>query len=295
MMWAAVGVDAPPKAAVRLTVQSEDAAAAQALALVIHNGVRLGAQEAQRSHPNIAKLADLVLPKVSGDQLTLTLDDKNQAVAKIVAAVGPVAADSSGRSRSVNNMRQIAIAMHNYYNDHNHMPVPAFLDKNHQPLLSWRVHLLPYLEHEKLYREFRLNEPWDSAHNRKLIDRMPAVFRSPASKVAEKGRTTYVVPVGENTIFPGGKGIQFKEIQDGTAHTVLLVDVNDDNAVFWTKPDDLQIDLKTSPLQKLLGHHEGGFFAAMADGSVRFISAKINEKDLHAIFSRNGGESPNIP
>jgi hypothetical protein len=38
-------------------------------------------------------------------------------------------------------------------------PPPHAVDANGQPLLSWRVLLLPYLDHQELYDEFRLNEP----------------------------------------------------------------------------------------------------------------------------------------
>jgi hypothetical protein len=33
------------------------------------------------------------------------------------------------------------------------------------------VALLPYLEQDALYRQFKL-EPWDSAHNKKLLAKM---------------------------------------------------------------------------------------------------------------------------
>ena len=49
------------------------------------------------------------------------------------------------------------------------------------PKLSWRVALLPYLDQNDLYKEFRQDEPWDSPHNKALIDRMPAVFQTPDS------------------------------------------------------------------------------------------------------------------
>src|SRR5205823_10918869 len=62
--------------------------------------------------------------------------------------------------------------------------------KQGKPLLSWRVHLLPFLEQDNLYKQFHLDEPWDSEHNKKLIARMPPVYRS-SDKVAADGRTTF--------------------------------------------------------------------------------------------------------
>src|SRR5262249_19374530 len=54
------------------------------------------------------------------------------------------------------------------------LPPAASYDLQGKGLQSWRVHLLPFLGEDKLYKEFRLNEPWDSDHNKKLLSRMPA-------------------------------------------------------------------------------------------------------------------------
>ncbi len=37
--------------------------------------------------------------------------------------------------------------------------------------------MLPYIEEGNLYNEFRKDEPWDSEHNKKLIERMPETYR----------------------------------------------------------------------------------------------------------------------
>ena len=48
------------------------------------------------------------------------------------------------------------------------MPI---LDPNGKPLLSWRVQILPYIEEQQLYQDFHLDEPWDSEHNIKLLEK----------------------------------------------------------------------------------------------------------------------------
>ncbi len=55
---------------------------------------------------------------------------------------------------SLNNLKQIAVAMHNYANTHQAFPAAANVDKKGKALLSWRVHLLPYLEQPALYQRF---------------------------------------------------------------------------------------------------------------------------------------------
>ena len=56
--------------------------------------------------------------------------------------------------------------------------------------------------------------------------------------------------------------------RDGTSNTIMTVEVSDDKAVIWTKPDDWQFDPE-KPLAGLGRAHPGGFCAAMCDGSIR--------------------------
>jgi hypothetical protein len=156
--------------------------------------------------------------------------------------------------------------------------------------LSWRVYLLPYLGQEKLYKEFHLDEPWDSEHNKKLIVRMPAVFRSSANpKLIADFKTTYLAPLGEATMWPGAKGVRIADVTDGTSNTILLVDANDDKAVVWTKPEDLDYDAK-EPMKGLGKRYRDLFLVAMADGSVRAVSTSISKKTLDLAFTRNDGQ-----
>jgi prepilin-type processing-associated H-X9-DG protein len=134
--------------------------------------------------------------------------------------------------------------------------------------------LLPYLEQEALYREFRLNEPWDSPHNRQLIERMPEIYRNPSARPSNS-HASYLVPSGKGSIFEGKEGTPFRSMTDGTANTLLVLEVNEETSVIWTKPDDFAYDVN-KPLAGLGTAHPGGFMAAMADGSVRFIAATID-------------------
>src|SRR5262249_8015515 len=125
----------------------------------------------------------------------------------------------------------------------------------------------------------------------KLIARMPDVYRSPLATKKDEVRTVYVAPLGEATVFPGKQPIQFKDITDGTSNTILLVEVAEEQAVVWTKPDDLAIDSK-DPAKGLTRAHRGGYPVAFADGSVRFIPDTISAKALYGYFTRSGGEVP---
>ncbi len=196
--------------------------------------------------------------------------------------------DDSQRAQSTNNMKQLALCMQTYHDTHKTFPARAVFDKDGKPLLSWRVHILPDLGRGDLYNQFHLDEPWDSPNNKKLIDQMPAVFRSVASK-APANTTTYLVPVGPDTLFEGNKGRSIREIADGTSNTIMLLEVNGDQAVIWTEPDDFEYDQET-PMRNLVGPSPDGFLAAFADGSVEFIWSSIEPTVLKAFFTPDGGE-----
>jgi prepilin-type processing-associated H-X9-DG protein len=240
-----------------------------------------------------------VLKQIEAGLETATVQQKDATVqaalsAKVdVAVLGPAfvqgvqkVRESANRITSQNNLKQLALAVHNYESTFTTLPPAAVYSKDGKPLLSWRVLLLPYLEQETLYNEFKLDEPWDSEHNKKLLDKMPKVFDAPGAKGLKPGMTVYRAFTGKGTVFEGVKGIRFTDITDGTSNTLLFVEAAE--AVPWTKPDDLPF--VPGKLPKLGGLFKGGFNAAMCDGSVRFFPATIKAKTLEALITRNGGE-----
>jgi RNA polymerase sigma factor (sigma-70 family) len=179
-------------------------------------------------------------------------------------------------------MMQILLAMHAYHDDQGSLPPAALCDGKDKPLLSWRVALLPYLDEEELYKAFKLDEPWDSENNKKLLDKMPAVYGDQGNE------TVYQVFVGPDTAFPGAKPKQFGDITDGTGNTILLAVAA--RPVPWTKPADLPY-LADKPLPKLGGQFKDGFHVASADGAVFFAPRTFNEKTLRALITIAGGEN----
>ncbi len=212
-----------------------------------------------------------------------------QGVASLTTALGGAivkARDAADRMTSVNNLRQIAIAMHNYHDSYKRFPAHAIYSADGKPLLSWRVAILPYLEQDNLYRRFKLDEPWDSEHNKKLMKQMPPVYAVPGAKAKEPHLTFYQGFVGKGAFFEGEKGTTLGGITDGTSNTLMVVEAGD--AVPWTKPEDLPYDSE-KPLPKLGGPRAGDFNAAWCDGSVRLIKKTIDPKVLHLLIQRNDG------
>lgn len=156
-----------------------------------------------------------------------------------------------------------------------------------KPWLSWRVHLLPFLEEQTLYEQFRLEEPWDSQHNKKLIEKMPAIYRSPVNDVPQ-GRTTFLAPVSKySAISNDSRGIRFTDLRDGASKTILFVEVKPECAVTWTKPQDINFDAR-NPMRCL--DTKQGFTAVFCDGSVHRIPGDIDPDTLRKLVDRRDGE-----
>jgi Protein of unknown function (DUF1559) len=208
-----------------------------------------------------------------------------------IATTNPIRqfGESHRRARSIDNLRILSLALTNYHDVNKHFPPAASADRNGKPLLSWRVHILPFLDEEKLYRQFKLDEPWDSEHNKKLIEKMPDVFRVPALPPLRKYTTSYVVPVGQATIFHDNQGTPLKEVIDGTANTILVLEADADQSVVWTKPGDWEFDAQNSA-RGLGSLRRDCFLAALADCSVRQFDLKRDKARLPALFTRAGGE-----
>jgi hypothetical protein len=299
--WAALGLDLGTRPRARLTLQSADAAAAGKLAEVIAAGVALvgkrkflGEEKTLRElrPKEFATAARALKPAITGSQLTLEIGTPETL--RALAALADTYDEHTGgveRSTPGLNLKQIVLALYGYNDTTGTLPPHAIYSKDGKPLLSWRVALLPYLDNGKLYEQFKLDEPWDSPHNKKLIPRMPKVYRSPKIRDRRPGLTTYLAPINKDFVFTGGKeGLRVpRDIPDGTALTAVVVDVNDETGVIWTRPDDLVVS-KKDPWKGLLGHYPGYVLMGMADGSVWRVPKTARGETLWALFTRAGGE-----
>jgi hypothetical protein len=183
-------------------------------------------------------------------------------------------------ARTVNNLMFMGLAMHNFaaMND-GRFAAPA-IRKGDQPLLSWRVAILPFLEQLALYERFRLDEPWDSSHNASLLREMPSVYAPVISRETPAYTTHYQRIVGPGSLLGGDDGTR-PGVNFFARPALLIVEAAE--SVPWTKPEDLTYD-DASPSLKLGGPLVDGSYATFADGSVRFLNKACSPETLRALI-----------
>jgi hypothetical protein len=205
---------------------------------------------------------------------------------------------SAAQAQMVNNLKQIGIAFLNYEATYRRLPLHAIYSQDGKtPLLSWRVAILPYIEGTDLYNQFKLDEPWDSAHNKKLIAKMPQIY-APLGDAAgmpgkrEEGKTFLQVFTGPDSLFDGPKKMTLVQIKDGTSNTILVIEAKD--AVTWTKPDDLTLPKAKEKMPAVGGHFKDALLILFCDGSVRTPTAVPAPEVLRALVTPNGGEDVDL-
>jgi RNA polymerase sigma factor (sigma-70 family) len=200
--------------------------------------------------------------------------------------------EAAARTQSVNNLKQIGLAMHNYHDQEKNFPAHAIYSKDGKtPLLSWRVAILPYIDQQALYNEFKLDEPWDSKHNKKLIAKMPMIYKMPGdgkAKEAKEGETFYQVITGPDTLFNGAKAMKITDITDGTSNTILVVEAK--VPVAWSKPDDVPLPKDKDKRLPLGGCFSNGFHAVFCDGSVRMFPHDVDIAVFRAAITPAAGD-----
>jgi hypothetical protein len=232
----------------------------------------------------------------------------------------PAVSSSHGartRNRCQLNLKQLSIALENYHHKHGSYPPAYIADALGKPMHSWRILLLPFLQEDSLYREYDFDEPWDGPNNRKLWDRMPAVYGCDGREwlrhiVGDRlssepvNAASYYAIVDDSTAWPGSRPLKKVEIADDPSHTMLLIE-HSGMTVPWTAPVDISLEqaLNLFETSEPLGHPNvyNDFFSAevdrslyqgaYADGHVKPARAEMPRGLARALFTVSGGEDLN--
>lgn len=296
--WAAVGVDTD-HGAVKTIVQCQDGEAAkQVQDRLPHLVVTLYKHWVDPTAKEVlATGADLFSSKVTGDQVTFTAggdghDDDGLVSLMRLFSVG---FQNSLAYRVQDKMWTLMLATHNYHQAFGRLPPFTQHADNTQRLgLSWRVYLLPFMgEGEgELFKKFHLDEPWDSKHNLKLVQEIPEVYQAPIGATVsnrDEGLTTLLAPASKTPPLLGGKNEHsFRQVIDGLAYTVAIVEVRPELAVPWTKPEDYEYD-EQHPAAGLMVR-EGKTVIGTGDGWTGAMPIDMGDDLWRGIFTIDGLE-----
>ncbi|MDE2507699.1 MAG: DUF1559 domain-containing protein, partial [Planctomycetota bacterium] len=133
------------------------------------------------------------------------------------------------RAQCVNNMREIALALHNYELAYEALPPAYTADAHGRPLHSWRTLILPYLEQEELYRTIDLAKPWNDPANAAALGTSLAVYHCPESRAAPN-TTTYLAIAGPNDCLIPRTPRRLAEITDPRESTLMVIEAGEENA-----------------------------------------------------------------
>jgi hypothetical protein len=213
------------------------------------------------------------------------------AIVIVVIGLLPVhrGREAARRTQCKNNLKQIALAFHNYHDKYESFPPAYTVDEKGDRLHSWRTLILPYLEQQNLYAKIDLSKSWDDPVNAEALTKAPAVYRCPGAQLPE-GHTNYLAFVGETLCLHPTNGRALSEITDGTSSTLMVMEVTLKDSVPWMSPQDAdeQMFLSLSNEDEL--QHTGATQTALVDGSARFIAADSTPETRRALISINGNE-----
>lgn len=217
----------------------------------------------------------------------------------ITIPAGPAGNPAYRPPQCTYNLKQIALAMHNYHDTFKCFPSAVLTDEDGNPRRSWRVTILPFVEQTVTYDNYNFDEPWDSASNQILQDRRPSAYTCPSDPALGPYETNYVMITGKGTI--GGEPnetVSFADIRDGTYYSILAIEVAG-SGISWMEPRDMSVDEAvayiTNPSATGLRHvHPGGVNVAMADASVIVISSTIDPQVLRNLLTRDDGQVVNF-
>jgi hypothetical protein len=225
------------------------------------------------------------------------------------------------RMQCANNTKQLLIGIQSYHDKHGALPyavgplVPGqkeevegaeteVISEIHNPQLwSWRVRVLPFMENQLLYDEFRFDEPWDSEHNLTVAETMPHGLECSMPDQGFKEINGHKIPLANYVMVSGpgtvgstdGSEIRLNDIEDGPSNTLLIVEVCGDYRPAWTEPVDITLDDLGRGVNAVHGksisslHYADGANVGLCDGSVRFLDETMAPRLLRSLGAINDG------
>jgi prepilin-type processing-associated H-X9-DG protein len=134
---------------------------------------------------------------------------------------------AAARSQSANNLKQLALAAHNYHDANGNFP-SGVNDKH----FSAATLLLPYVEQDNVYKSIDFNKPVDDKVNAEIRKTRIKTFLNPMDPIVtvsmDYGATNYLFNAGSKPSLDDNDGIfyldskiKLADVTDGTSNTLM--------------------------------------------------------------------------
>jgi prepilin-type processing-associated H-X9-DG protein len=235
-------------------------------------------------------------------------------VGVVVALLLPAIQQARGaarRSVSINNLKQMGLALHNYHDVHRSFPQGTHPNEDLKPekRLSWQANILPYLDQAPLYQQIDFDEAWDSDANKGLMNTKLQVFQNPGTKVEKEpkhGTTHYVgiAGIGKNAaslpitdknagVFGYNRKTGLRDITDGSSNTLMVSEASKSFGAWGAGGVGTIRGFVKKPYingpDGIGGPSRGGCNMLFCDGAVRFISENIDPTVLENLARMHDG------
>lgn len=236
----------------------------------------------------VAESLKLQTPQAASNLRQASLVVSEESLVATVRSIVKSSNSSSLNMQDSNSLKQIVLAAWNFESEYGYIVPRYSVDESGKPLLSWRVHLLPFMDQQGLYEQFHLDEPWDSEHNLPLVKQIPFAYQS---KEVPEGHTRMQLPLLADGGYWGSDEAEWRKVRDitdGTSRTAFAFQAPVDAAVPWTKPADFLVDPK-SPLDSMLGGRERALVAQF-DGSVSNTPESATNDSMRRNLTHSAGD-----
>lgn len=229
------------------------------------------------------------------------------------------AREAARRTQSMNNMRQLGLAIHNFHDTYQQLPTgtgaanppdhEAQLKLKPDERLSFLAQLTPFYDQAALYNGIDHSQGWKAQANIQWTSPTIGTLLHPSwpKPDGDFGVTHYVgiAGVGKDAptlklphkragMFGYERKTTFRDVKDGLSNTMMITEASTDFGPWAQGGQSTLRALTQKPYingpDGIGGPSKGGLNVLMGDGAVRFVSENIDPSVFEAMSTIAGGE-----